>query len=179
MKQDIERSNWLDFACIILALAAVRFNVIDGIAAIRDSSYVANQVLFANLHAWGWFFLAWGVLQLFAPPPHFVAHRGGDLGDSRRVLQCDRQLVGRDESGLVGHDPGAGCDRYLRPRHERSVGQRPAGRNAISSRRSLWPRATTSGGGTRGIARRNSEIRDPADGDRQPERDKAIGERAR
>jgi hypothetical protein len=42
------------------------FNVIDGIAAISNSNYVANQLLFANLDAWGWFFLLWGILQVFA-----------------------------------------------------------------------------------------------------------------
>jgi hypothetical protein len=42
------------------------FNVINGIAAIANSNYLANQLLFANLHAWGWFFLIWGVIQICA-----------------------------------------------------------------------------------------------------------------
>jgi hypothetical protein len=40
------------------------FNIIDGIAALANSDYLVNQLLFANLHAWGWFFLIWGVLQV-------------------------------------------------------------------------------------------------------------------
>jgi hypothetical protein len=42
------------------------FNIIDGLAAISGSSYVADKLLFANLDAWGWFFLIWGILQVFA-----------------------------------------------------------------------------------------------------------------
>ena len=61
----IEGSGWIAFAGIILVLVGT-FNVIDGIAAIANSSYLVNQLLFANLHAWGWFFLIWGVIQIFA-----------------------------------------------------------------------------------------------------------------
>ena len=97
VKQDIERSNWLDFACIILALAGC-FNVIDGIAAIRDSSYVANQVLFANLHAWGWFFLAWGVLQLFAAA---AAFRGASWGVILAILVAFFNAIGQLSSAAT------------------------------------------------------------------------------
>ena len=58
-------SGWIPFAGIMLMLVGF-FNVIDGIAAISDSKYLVNQLLFANLHAWGWFFLIWGVIQVFA-----------------------------------------------------------------------------------------------------------------
>ena len=58
-------SGWIPFAGIMLMLVGF-FNIIDGIAAISDSKYLVNQLLFANLHAWGWFFLIWGVLQVFA-----------------------------------------------------------------------------------------------------------------
>jgi hypothetical protein len=58
-------AGWLGFAGIMLVLVGF-FNVIDGIAAISNSKYVVNQLLFANLDAWGWFFLIWGVLQIFA-----------------------------------------------------------------------------------------------------------------
>jgi hypothetical protein len=61
----IEGSGWIAFAGIMLVLVGT-FNIIDGIAAIANSSYLVNQLLFANLHAWGWFFLIWGVIQLFA-----------------------------------------------------------------------------------------------------------------
>ena len=62
---ETERAQWLDFACLLLILVGV-FNIIDGIAAIGDSKYLAHTTLFANLHAWGWFFLIWGIIQIFA-----------------------------------------------------------------------------------------------------------------
>jgi len=58
-------AGWIGFAGIMLVLVGF-FNVIDGIAAISDSKYVVNQLLFSNLDAWGWFFLIWGALQIFA-----------------------------------------------------------------------------------------------------------------
>jgi hypothetical protein len=58
-------SGWIGFAGIMLILVGF-FNVIDGIAAIGNSNYLANQLLFANMDAWGWFFLIWGILQIFA-----------------------------------------------------------------------------------------------------------------
>jgi uncharacterized membrane protein len=56
-------SGWVSFAGVLLILVGT-FNVIDGIAAIANSDYLVNQVLFANLDAWGWFFLIWGILQI-------------------------------------------------------------------------------------------------------------------
>jgi hypothetical protein len=58
-------AGWVGFAGIMLILVGF-FNVINGIAAIRSSDYVVNQLLFSNLDAWGWFFVIWGVLQIFA-----------------------------------------------------------------------------------------------------------------
>ena len=58
-------SGWVAFAGTMLILVGI-FNVIDGIAAIANSDYLVNQLLFANLDAWGWFFLIWGGLQLCA-----------------------------------------------------------------------------------------------------------------
>ena len=54
----MEGAGWLSFAGIMLVMVGF-FNVIDGIAAIGNSDYVVNQLLFANLDAWG-------VLQIFA-----------------------------------------------------------------------------------------------------------------
>jgi len=62
---EIQRSTWFDFAALLLGLVGV-FNVIDGIAALSNSSYLADRELFASLHAWGWFFLIWGVIQILA-----------------------------------------------------------------------------------------------------------------
>jgi hypothetical protein len=63
----IERPGygWITFAGVLLILVGI-FNVIDGIAAISDSRYLRNELLFSNLHAWGWFFLIWGIIQIFA-----------------------------------------------------------------------------------------------------------------
>jgi hypothetical protein len=61
----VEGGGWITFAGIMLVLVGT-FNIIDGIAAIANSSYLANQLLFANMHAWGWFFLIFGVVQLCA-----------------------------------------------------------------------------------------------------------------
>lgn len=62
---EIERTTWLDFASVLLWLVG-GFNIMDGIAAIANSRYVSGTAIFANLHAWGWFFLAWGIVQVFA-----------------------------------------------------------------------------------------------------------------
>ena len=58
-------TGWIAFAGTMLMLVGF-FNVIDGIAAIANSDYLVNQLLFANLDAWGWFFLIWGVVQVCA-----------------------------------------------------------------------------------------------------------------
>jgi hypothetical protein len=61
---EVEGAGWVRFAGVMLILVGT-FNVIDGIAAISDSKYLVKQLLFANLHAWGWFFLIWGAIQIF------------------------------------------------------------------------------------------------------------------
>jgi hypothetical protein len=58
-------TGWVAFAGTMLILVGF-FNIIDGIAAIANSDYLANQLLFANLDAWGWFFLIWGAVQVCA-----------------------------------------------------------------------------------------------------------------
>jgi hypothetical protein len=62
---EVEGSGWIGFAGVMLVLVGC-FNIINGIAAIANSDYLVNQLLFANLDAWGWFFLLWGILQIFA-----------------------------------------------------------------------------------------------------------------
>jgi hypothetical protein len=65
LQGETDRHTWLDLAGILLLLVGF-FNIIDGIAAISDSSYLSSHVLFSNLHAWGWFFLIVGVVQILA-----------------------------------------------------------------------------------------------------------------
>jgi hypothetical protein len=57
------RSGWLTFAAFMLIMAGA-FNVIGGLSAIEKSSYLSDHVLFSTLKGWGWFFLAWGCLQV-------------------------------------------------------------------------------------------------------------------
>jgi hypothetical protein len=65
VKQEIERTTWLQFAALILILSGV-LNIIAGLSMIGGSRYVADQLQFANLDAWGWFFLIWGIIQIVA-----------------------------------------------------------------------------------------------------------------
>jgi hypothetical protein len=58
-------TGWVAFAGTLLILVGF-FNIIDGIAAIANSDYLVNQLLFSNLDAWGWFFLIWGAVQVCA-----------------------------------------------------------------------------------------------------------------
>jgi hypothetical protein len=65
LQGEVDRHTWLDLAGILLFLVGF-FNIIDGISAISGSKYLASDLLFANLDAWGWFFLIVGILQIFA-----------------------------------------------------------------------------------------------------------------
>src|SRR4249920_1982114 len=58
-------TGWIAFAGVLLILVGC-FNIIGGISAIGNSDYLVNQLLFANMDAWGWFFLIWGVIQVIA-----------------------------------------------------------------------------------------------------------------
>jgi hypothetical protein len=62
-EEEASGTGWIAFAGTMLILVGC-FNVIDGIAAIANSDYLVNQLLFSNLHAWGWFFLIWGAVQI-------------------------------------------------------------------------------------------------------------------
>ena len=64
-KVRVEGSGWLGFAGTMLVIVGF-FNIIDGITAIAGNDYLVNQLLFANLKAWGWFFLIWGIIQILA-----------------------------------------------------------------------------------------------------------------
>lgn len=58
-------SGWLSFATVMLMLVGT-INAMQGIAAIAGSDYLVNQLLFANMDAWGWFILIWGIVQICA-----------------------------------------------------------------------------------------------------------------
>jgi hypothetical protein len=65
MQGKADRETWLDLAGILLFLVGF-FNIIDGISAVSDAKVMSDHVLFANLHAWGWFFLIVGIVQILA-----------------------------------------------------------------------------------------------------------------
>lgn len=65
VQAEVDRHTWLDLAGILLFLVGF-FNIIDGISAISGSKYLTSDLLFANLDAWGWFFLVVGIIQILA-----------------------------------------------------------------------------------------------------------------
>jgi len=65
LQGEVDRHSWLDLAGILLFLVGF-FNIIDGVSAISGSKYTSSNVLFADLKAWGWFFLIVGIVQLLA-----------------------------------------------------------------------------------------------------------------
>jgi hypothetical protein len=61
--EDLEPgTGWVMFAGVILLLVG-GLNILAGVAAIVDSHYLTADVLFSNMHVWGWFFLIWGIAQ--------------------------------------------------------------------------------------------------------------------
>jgi hypothetical protein len=65
LQGEVDRHSALDLAAILLFLVGF-FNIIEGVAAISDAKVISSHVLFSNLHAWGWFFLVIGILQIVA-----------------------------------------------------------------------------------------------------------------
>jgi hypothetical protein len=76
VEEETSGTGWIAFAGLMLILVGF-FNVIDGIAAISNSDYLVNQLLFSNLDAWGWFFLIWGAVQVCAG---FAVYTGATWG---------------------------------------------------------------------------------------------------
>src|SRR4051794_23080617 len=73
--------GWVLFAGAMLMFAGFA-NIFFGIAAIDDSSFFTDQgrfILFDNLHAWGWFLLIVGILQLIAAFSVWNRHTFGQL----------------------------------------------------------------------------------------------------
>jgi hypothetical protein len=61
----VRTTGWVWFAGILLIVAG-GFNVINGFTAIERHQYFTNQIVYSNLSFWGWVFVIWGILQLFA-----------------------------------------------------------------------------------------------------------------
>ena len=65
MEQTRAGAGWIGFAGVMLVMVGI-FNIINGLSAIANSDYLVHQLLFANMNAWGWFFLIWGIIQILA-----------------------------------------------------------------------------------------------------------------
>lgn len=61
-----QSSGWVLFAGIMISIVAV-LNIVDGIAAIGDSSFFVGdtKLILHDLNTWGWILLVIGVIQLF------------------------------------------------------------------------------------------------------------------
>jgi hypothetical protein len=86
---DVSGSGWIGFAGVMLIIVGF-FNVIDGIAAISGANYLADALLFANLDAWGWFFLIFGIVQIFAG---FAIFNGAGWGTFVGVASASFNLI--------------------------------------------------------------------------------------
>jgi hypothetical protein len=65
VKAEMEQATWRDLGAMIVGLVGA-FNVIDGISAVRGTSYIAHHVQFSSVNTWGWVILACGVVQICA-----------------------------------------------------------------------------------------------------------------
>jgi hypothetical protein len=64
--EDAERGEgWVLFAGVMLAMVGV-LNIIDGIAAVSNSTFFANgaQYILSNLNTWGWVLIILGAIQV-------------------------------------------------------------------------------------------------------------------
>jgi hypothetical protein len=61
---DLRLDGWVTFAGVMLAMLAA-LNLIDGIAAVSDSTFFVNEAkfIFSNLNTWGWILIVTGVVQ--------------------------------------------------------------------------------------------------------------------
>jgi hypothetical protein len=57
--------GWIIFASIVLVIVSI-YDVIWGITALARDEFLINQVLFANLTFWGWFYLILGIIGICA-----------------------------------------------------------------------------------------------------------------
>lgn len=58
-------TGWVWFAGILLIVAG-GLNLINGFEMIERHQYFNHQIVYSNLTFWGWVFVIWGGLQLFA-----------------------------------------------------------------------------------------------------------------
>jgi hypothetical protein len=76
VKAEMERATWLDLAAIMAVLVGV-MNIIDGLSAARNSSYISHHVMFSSVGTWGWVLLGFGIVQVCAG---FAVYKGAVWG---------------------------------------------------------------------------------------------------
>jgi hypothetical protein len=85
--------GWISFAALMLMLGGA-FNIILGIAAVTRADQIRNELLFANLDAWGWFIIVWGAVEILAG---FAVFKGATWGILAGILfafvNCILQLM--------------------------------------------------------------------------------------
>jgi hypothetical protein len=59
------KSGWVWFASIMLVIAG-GFNLLHGFVALDRKQFLTTHIVYSNLTFWGWFFLIWGALEIFA-----------------------------------------------------------------------------------------------------------------
>ena len=71
-----EGGGWITFAGVMLIVVAI-LNIIDGIAAIGNSSFFIGDAkyVFSDLNTWGWIILCIGVIQGLAALGIFVGNQ--------------------------------------------------------------------------------------------------------
>lgn len=85
-------NGWWVFAGVLLLIAGV-LNIIYGIAAIGDSKFFTENVVyvFSSLHTWGWILLILGVLELVAA---FSLFSGGEFGRWFGIFVASLNAIG-------------------------------------------------------------------------------------
>lgn len=93
----MERSHWVAFAGILLLVSAL-FNLLNGFVAIFNHGYYStvysqgNRLLILNYTAWGWIWVAVGIVMTLAGLGVLVGSRGARLTGICLAALC---LVGQ------------------------------------------------------------------------------------
>jgi hypothetical protein len=58
-------TGWVWFAGILLMIGGV-INLIHGFAALERKEYFTSDIVYNNLTFWGWVFVVWGAVQVYA-----------------------------------------------------------------------------------------------------------------
>jgi hypothetical protein len=117
----VKRSVMLTFAGVVLVLAGA-INLLDGIVALtKDEHFRADELLFGDLSAWGFWWLFVGLLMLWAgfQVVQTQGVRPRARHRNRRAEHLHPADVLQRLSRLVGLDHGARPGRHLRPVLER------------------------------------------------------------